>query len=271
MRLLASIRRALSAEGEPRMERRLFRMMTLASAGLCLLVVLPMNLAQNLAPALNLTVLAFGLLCLGFYGVALRDRYPLRTFTLLLGGVLNLCWFANAGSQGSIGMFFFTGVIVIAIFFRGRERILFLLAYLIDVVALLTIDHLRPGSSIPYLSALDRYWDLLTGFLVSVVACALMLWVVVSSHDEERRKLAEANEALQRSLDEIQVLQGLLPICGWCKKVRDDEGLWTQVEHYLAERTELSFTHGMCPECSKAFSGRPEARSAPAEGPEGPG
>ncbi|MBK8789370.1 MAG: hypothetical protein IPO28_04130 [Holophagaceae bacterium] len=89
------------------------------------------------------------------------------------------------------------------------------------------------------------------------MACVLMLWVVVATHDEERKRLHEANQALHRSLNEIRTLQGMLPICGWCKKIRDDEGLWTQVEHYLAEHTEASFTHGLCPECAKEHFPKP--------------
>lgn len=117
---------------------------------------------------------------------------------------------------------------------------------------------MHPGWSIAFKTPLDRYLDLVTGFLVSVVACVLMLWVVVASHDEERQRLTSLNQELQQNLNEIRTLQGMLPICSWCKKIRNDAGLWTQVEHYLAEHTEASFTHGMCPECSKEhFPDRP--------------
>ncbi|HJV23658.1 MAG TPA: hypothetical protein VJ570_13230 [Holophagaceae bacterium] len=253
MRLLDDIRTQVSAAGEPVMEHRLYRLLCLAAAFLCIFVVLPVNYLQNLSWILDLVVFAFGVACLGLYAAALRGRYPLRSFALLLGLVLNLCWFTDAGSQGSIGMFFFTGVMVNSIFFRGRQRLYFLGGFLLNVLALFTLDYLRPAASIPFDTPLDRYLDLVTGFVVSAVACLLMLWVLVSSHDEEQRKLSAMNRDLQRSLDEIKVLQGLLPICGWCKKVRDDEGLWTQVEHYFAKHTDLSFTHGMCPECSAAF------------------
>lgn len=51
------------------------------------------------------------------------------------------------------------------------------------------------------------------------------------------------------------------PICSGCKKIRDDEDPWTQVEHDLAQHTQASFTHDMCPECAKAhFSKSGEQR-----------
>lgn len=50
---------------------------------------------------------------------------------------------------------------------------------------------------------------------------------------------------------QIKTLTGLLPICAWCKKVRDDRGYWDQIENFLQTRSEASFSHGICPECEK--------------------
>jgi PAS domain S-box-containing protein len=54
---------------------------------------------------------------------------------------------------------------------------------------------------------------------------------------------------LQDALGKIKTLKGLLPICAWCKKVRDDNGYWKQVEQYVSEHSDAEFTHGMCPDC----------------------
>ncbi len=54
---------------------------------------------------------------------------------------------------------------------------------------------------------------------------------------------------LQAALAEVKTLSGLLPICSHCKKVRDDKGYWNQIEHYVHEHSNASFTHGICPEC----------------------
>lgn len=53
----------------------------------------------------------------------------------------------------------------------------------------------------------------------------------------------------KRTEDDMKVLRGLLPICSYCKKIRDNEGYWQQVERYIAARSEAGFTHGMCPDC----------------------
>lgn len=58
-----------------------------------------------------------------------------------------------------------------------------------------------------------------------------------------------ANEALVRAMREVHELESLLPICSYCKKIRDDAGNWQRLENYIADRTGASFTHGCCPEC----------------------
>jgi hypothetical protein len=64
--------------------------------------------------------------------------------------------------------------------------------------------------------------------------------------EAEREKLISD---LQAALAEIKTLSGLIPICSWCKKIRDDKGYWTILEAYLNEHSGAQFTHGICPEC----------------------
>ncbi len=62
-------------------------------------------------------------------------------------------------------------------------------------------------------------------------------------------ELQQKIKELQDALAKIKTLSGLLPICAWCKKVRDDNGYWQNVEHFLHEHSELDFSHGICPDC----------------------
>jgi len=64
----------------------------------------------------------------------------------------------------------------------------------------------------------------------------------------EREKLVSN---LQKALGEITTLSGLLPVCSYCKKIRDDKGYWNQIEKYISERSDVDFSHGICPECEK--------------------
>lgn len=78
--------------------------------------------------------------------------------------------------------------------------------------------------------------------------------VVVISRDVTDRKVGEEEREshiilLQHALDNIKTLRGLLPICSHCKKIRDDQGQWHTVETYVKDRTEVDFSHGICPDC----------------------
>jgi len=64
-------------------------------------------------------------------------------------------------------------------------------------------------------------------------------------------EMKKAHEALQIAFDQIKTLRGILPICANCKKIRDDQGYWKQVEVYVSAHTEAEFTHGICPECTE--------------------
>jgi MASE6 len=70
---------------------------------------------------------------------------------------------------------------------------------------------------------------------------------------KERDSLSLETERLKEALDRIKTLNGMLPICSYCKKIRDDEGYWQQVESYIHDHTDAELTHGICPECSKKY------------------
>lgn len=61
--------------------------------------------------------------------------------------------------------------------------------------------------------------------------------------------LEERVRELERALTRVKSLQGLLPMCSYCKRIRNDGNYWQQVESYIAEHSEAEFTHGVCPQC----------------------
>jgi phosphoserine phosphatase RsbU/P len=66
---------------------------------------------------------------------------------------------------------------------------------------------------------------------------------------ELQTALADRVQALEAALGQVKQLQGLLPICCYCKCVRDDQNYWQQVETYVAHHTNARFSHGICPKC----------------------
>lgn len=70
---------------------------------------------------------------------------------------------------------------------------------------------------------------------------------------QKNRELEESNRRLRQANKKIKKLEGLIPVCAKCKKIRDDKGYWKQVEEYLKELSNAEVTHGYCPDCMKTL------------------
>jgi response regulator RpfG family c-di-GMP phosphodiesterase len=70
---------------------------------------------------------------------------------------------------------------------------------------------------------------------------------------EQRDELSKKNAALEAAMAQVKALSGLLPICMMCKKIRDDQGYWNQLEAYISKHTDAVFSHGICPECAEKY------------------
>ena len=84
----------------------------------------------------------------------------------------------------------------------------------------------------------------------SAVAGSILDITARKQVEEQREKLIEA---LQKALSEVKTLRGFLPICSYCKKIRDDKGYWSQIESYIHKHSDAEFSHGICPECAKKY------------------
>ena len=98
----------------------------------------------------------------------------------------------------------------------------------------------------------SRFHSLVT---LSVFSMGEKTFFMGVSKDNTYRKQAQQGrekliQALQKSLENVKTLSGLLPICASCKKIRDDRGYWKQLETHIQEHSYASFSHSLCPECS---------------------
>ena len=83
---------------------------------------------------------------------------------------------------------------------------------------------------------------------------------------ELQKALLERFRELEDALKRVKQLQGLLPICSYCKKIRNDRNYWEQVDAYVASHSEAQFSHGVCPDCYKIHLKPQLERLAPREG-----
>ena len=77
-----------------------------------------------------------------------------------------------------------------------------------------------------------------------------------------QKALLERFHELEDALKRVKQLQGLLPICSYCKKIRNDRNYWEQVDAYVASHSEAQFSHGVCPDCYKVYL-KPQLESLP--------
>jgi DNA-binding response OmpR family regulator len=68
-----------------------------------------------------------------------------------------------------------------------------------------------------------------------------------------RNRLAQQAAELREALAKVKTLSGFIPICAHCRKIRDDQGYWSQIEKYVLEHSDAQFSHGLCEECLKAY------------------
>ncbi len=66
-----------------------------------------------------------------------------------------------------------------------------------------------------------------------------------------QKSLEDKNAQLQKALDEIKTLRGILPLCSFCKKIRDDKGYWEQVDVYIHKHSQADISHSICPDCAR--------------------
>jgi DNA-binding response OmpR family regulator len=67
----------------------------------------------------------------------------------------------------------------------------------------------------------------------------------------QRNLLAQQKEELETALARVKQLEGIIPICMYCKKIRDDRNTWNQLERYISDHSEAKFSHGICPNCAQ--------------------
>ena len=143
------------------------------------------------------------------------------------------------------------------------------LIFAVRIVALLlrpnvSSDYFRSGvSEAVFLILLQMLFVLLTYALGLMVNMRLLVTIQVQEekfskafHSERKRAEAEREKLVnerEKALCQLKVLNGLLPICASCKKIRDDKGYWNQLEDYITRHSEADFSHSLCPDCMQTI------------------
>ena len=160
-------------------------------------------------------------------GIAVPDRLPPAYSLAIAGFVVFLDYMVGPVIE-------FPGLFVIpvvyAAWYGGRKWGL--------PLSLLPLAHI---ATVMASGAPEGLYAITISAVVRVVTLGPVAWWIAS--------VSESQRALTQ---EVALLEGLLPICSYCKNIRDDEGEWQALEKYIQERTDATFTHGVCETCLKA-------------------
>ena len=184
-------------------------------------------------------------------------------------GVLITVLFA-AGLSGLLSLGLMAGTIllfpvlfvVLATLYRPRIAVWY--SVITTVVFAGAAVHFRPGAGTEMAALLASNYLHWAVYTACMICFFLVSYNVIYTYKEQtrnyyqllefrNRELTESNAKLEKALGEIEVLEGLLPICCHCKKVRDDNGYWNQIEAYISDRSSVSFSHSICQECEKKY------------------
>ncbi len=180
------------------LEKQFFQGLCLLGGALTLFVVLPVNLLQHLSPWVNWLLIPPALGLLGLAWAARRGHYHRVTALVLIIVGLDLVWFPNGGSQGSIGLYFVTPALFLVVVFKGAARIAGFLILVGNIIGLHLAETAWPGLAHSF-TPIDRLIDLSTGYLLSLLVSSLMMWVILTGFYREKERITES-EHLYRDL-----------------------------------------------------------------------
>ncbi len=242
------------------LENRIFNAVVLLGAfgGICasLLNYYSGNPVRELVITLVATVVP-----VGFY-IASRmfhaDRYLRVPLAIIFLGILCIAWITNQGSNGSTMAYIFILFVAMKIILSEPYDKFLLGISFIAVTGLLFLEHFRPDLIIPYASASHMFLDKVMSLMICLIVITVLVHLILKEYQNERARgellyqqtLKDKEEILQ-ALTEIKILRGILPVCSFCKKIRDENNQWSTMESYISSHSEAQFSHSFCPECGR--------------------
>ena len=193
---------------------------------------------ELIADAVAVVVLLANLILVRF----LRTGIWLYRLDALLIGSLLLYYMTGDLGDGTSVMWSFAYPLGIFFLLGKREGAVWTTLFFLGAAYLLFTGTSRTGPA-------DFSTRLQVRFLVTFLISTVLAYSIESLRDRFEEESRALIGQLELALSEVKTLKGLLPMCANCKKVRDDRGYWKQIESYLRDHTDASFTHSICPEC----------------------
>ena len=241
-----------------KLESRLFNLIALLCGmmGFLLSILSEYNPNSPYDLVLSLTVMIFGL---GSYISSIflhNDKYLRIPMVMLLTGILSVAWITSGGLNGSVPLYFMVSLIAIRILLEGGPAKTFLFLIFMIVIGLILLDFYFPEQIVINSDESSRKFNIGIALLISLTISTALMHLVVKEFREEKdrnfllyQQTLKDKARLESAFAEIDMLKGILPLCSFCKKIRDDDNEWHSLEKYISKRSKVEFSHSFCPEC----------------------
>ncbi|MGL1886752.1 MAG: hypothetical protein OCD76_09570 [Reichenbachiella sp.] len=195
-------------------------------------------------------------LALFFLYVYRKSISPLVKANSIIGinsslGIISLTSFGM--ESGGVFLLIMSGVIA-ALFYRKQSVNLLNSITIILLVIIgyaFIFNYLKGVVSTKSLASVGAQWAVyIVCFSFILVYASYTVFHYRKALKESLRELESKNEALNKALEEVATLNGLLPICASCKNIRDDSGYWNKIEVYVSQHSSAEFSHAICPSCA---------------------
>ena len=222
------------------------RLLLIALSLLLLFVILAGSVVYNVISG-HALVVAGDLLLAGVFLVALLQlkNAPVRTFFFRLGlGILTvfLLYMVWSGTHAGTTILWLYVLPPVIFFLLGQAEGL-AWAGLGGATSALLLLWPEVFHTYPYPGPFRARFMITFGIVI------LFSYTVEKFRNLAHQKVLAEKALLAKALEEIRVLKGILPICSFCKQIKDQEGNWRELESYFHERGEIGFSHGVCPDC----------------------
>lgn len=185
-----------------------------------------------------------------------RVPYNLKTALIIsLSFALAIASTINLALSGFLCEYLMLAVLSGAIFWERKQA---LVIFIISAVIILSMGTLACFGIIANEIDLNTYSSTPSSWLGAFSDFSLIAALSILITGKIGHELSAKTAELKKALEEIKQLQGILPICSRCKKIRDDNGYWNQVETYIEKHTDALFSHGICKPCADELYGDKE-------------
>lgn len=203
-------------------------------------------------------LLVVSVICLALFHRHLSTHFKAVSMILIFLTIGIIGYYTLGMFAGGVYFFPLTAIII-SLFYSTRTVVIFLALstlYILLIAYGYTSGHIKLTQSVE-LQTNAAHWSVyiicfLTFLIISsvtILSYRRIIGQLINKVSQQRDDYEQVNNELQNALNEVKVLRGILPICSFCKKVRDDKGNWEQLDVYITKHSDTNISHGVCPDC----------------------